>query len=252
MTSDGPRTAPARFGCPIVRVVELESTNDLARNLARAGIREGAVVVAERQSRGRGRMGRSWASPDGGLWCSLLLRPRTDAGWGRLSLVAATAAAEAIEDATGISPGVRWPNDLLVAGRKVAGILIESAAGAVVVGIGINANVEPGMLPNEVAAIAGSLHQTTGRPVSLECLLETLLARWPVWYDAWSAGDSRVLEAWSARDLTRGRTVRISASGTTLEGTAEGIDGDGALRLRLADRTLRRIVAGDLLEVSDP
>ncbi len=240
------------FGCPTVRVVELESTNDLARALARAGVREGAVVVAERQTRGRGRMGRPWASPAGGLWCSLLLRPVRDDGWGLLSLAGALAAAEAIEEVAGLSPGVRWPNDLLVAGRKVAGILIEAAAGAAVVGIGINANVKADDLPAEVAARAGSLHRIAGRPVSVELLLRALLARWAVWYDAWSAADLRLIRAWSGRDLTRGERVRIAVAGAALEGTADGVDQDGALRLREADGTLRRIIAGDLLEVSEP
>ncbi|HET8678909.1 MAG TPA: biotin--[acetyl-CoA-carboxylase] ligase, partial [bacterium] len=136
-----------RFGTPLVRVGELGSTNDLARVMADAGLPEGTVVVARRQTQGRGRHGHTWASPPGGLWCSLVLRPARDAGWGRLSLAMAVATCEAVDEVAGIRSAIRWPNDVVINGRKVAGILLEGAPNALVVGIGINANVPAEALP---------------------------------------------------------------------------------------------------------
>lgn len=239
------------WGQPIVRVEVCESTNDLARLLAAAGLPDGTVVVAQTQARGRGRQGRSWTSPEGGLWCSLVLRPGAHAGGGRLSLAIAVAAAEAIEQATGVSAAIHWPNDVLVAGSKVAGVLLEGLPDAVIAGIGINANVTADQFSVEVRERAGSLHALTGRAIPLQPLLDALLERCAFWHALWrnpaEAAAAQILEAWSARDAIRGRRVRVHGATGDLEGIAEGVDGDGALRLRTPEGTVRAIVAADVV-----
>lgn len=240
----------AKTGPPIVRIGEVESTNDVARVLALAGVPEGAVVVARRQTRGRGRWGRAWAAPPGGVWCSVLLRPTATHPWGLLSLAVAVGAAEAIEKTTGVKTGIRWPNDLVVDGRKVAGVLLEGAGDAVIVGIGINANVPLDALPEDVAPRATSLHLATGQPVDSDGLREAVVGRLMHWYRIWSAGGRGTTEAWRRRDVSRGTRVTAGSPGRTVEGIAEGIDGDGALLLRLASGEIRRVLTGDLIPAS--
>jgi BirA family biotin operon repressor/biotin-[acetyl-CoA-carboxylase] ligase len=236
-----------RLGRPLVRLGETASTNDIARLLAERGVREGAVVVAARQTRGRGRLGRAWASPPGGLWCSTLLRPAGGSPPGLLSLAAGLAAAEAVETAAGVAAALRWPNDVLIGERKVAGILLEAAAAAVVAGVGINVNVPLDALPPEVAAGATSLHLHAGRTLDLEPVLSTLVARLDVWYRRWAADPDRIAAAWPARDALRGRPVRVAGGAAPVEGVADGIAPDGALRVRQADGRVRAAVAGDVL-----
>ncbi|MBI3998053.1 MAG: biotin--[acetyl-CoA-carboxylase] ligase [Armatimonadetes bacterium] len=239
-------TGAQPLGRPTIRVEELESTNDLARLLAAAGLPEGTAVVASRQTRGRGRFGRAWVSPHGGLWCSILLRPVAASGWGRLSLAMAVAVAEAIDQAAGVRSRIRWPNDILVAGRKVAGVLLEGAAEAVVVGVGINANNATDTMPAALRTMAGSLRELAGRTVSLEALFEILLARGAGWYEIWAQGGPEVIDAWSARDATRGTRVAVDTPAGRLAGVADGVDGDGALRIVLEGGEVRRVLAGDL------
>lgn len=242
----------ARLGQPLVWVGELGSTNDLARLLVGAGCPEGAVVVADRQTHGRGRQGRAWASPVGGLWCSVFLRPSADSPRGLLSLAVAVAVAETVEQFVPEPAGIRWPNDVEIAGRKVAGVLIEATGAAVVVGVGINVSIELQVMPPEVAARAGSLHLIAGRPIERRAVLDALLARLADWYSGWAAGGEAVSDAWSSRDLLRGKPVAILHSGPAIEGIAEGIDGEGALRIRTATGAIRQVVAGDVLQICGP
>ncbi len=231
----------------MVRLGEVGSTNDAARLLAGAGVPEGAVVVSDTQTRGRGRLGRPWASPPGGLWCSVLLRPAGGPELGRLSLAVGIAAAEAVEAVAPVRVGLKWPNDAMIGKRKVCGILSERAGDALVVGIGINANVTAETLPPAVAASATSLHVALGRTIDLSVLLEALLGRLAYWYDRWADGDDAVVQIWTRRDVTRGIYVTVGGPGAAVCGIADGIDADGALRLRLEDGDIRRVFAGDLI-----
>ncbi len=241
-----------RLGRPTVWVGELGSTNDLARMMAHAGCPEGGVVVAGRQTHGRGRAGRAWASPEGGLWCSVLLPSRAGVPQGLLSLAVAVAVAETVEQFAPPPAGIRWPNDVEVAGRKVAGILLETAAARVVAGIGINVSVELQALPREVAARAGSLHLIAGRPVDRRAVLRVLLSRLADRHSTWAAGGSDILEAWGCRDLLRGKPVAVVRQGPAIEGIAEGIDGEGALRIRTAPGDVIRVTSGDVILLSGP
>ncbi len=245
----GARAARVALGHPLVRIGEVTSTNDVAWGLARAGLPEGAVVVASRQTHGRGRLGRAWCSPAGGLWCSVLLRPAPQPSWPLLSLAAALAVAEAVEAVAGVAAGVRWPNDVLVVGRKVAGILLEASGDALVVGIGINANVVPEALPVEVRATATSLAVTASRPVDLEALRLVLLERLAAWYEAWQRGTD-LTGAWARRDALAGRRVTVRTPETIVEGTGDGVAADGALRVRLAGGEIRHVLVGDLVTLS--
>ncbi len=233
----------------------LPSTNDLARSLAASGAAEGTVIVAEQQTAGRGRLGRSWASPPGGLWLSVLLRPDLPLGQTPLvGLAASTAAAAAIEETTGLRPRVKWPNDVLIDGRKVAGLLLEagplqagSGAAWLIVGIGINANVPLEALPSRPLYPATSLAAALGRPVDRGRLMRTLLRRLDRDYaELRERGEAAALDRWRTLSATLGRVVRVATSSAAIEGLAYDVDGTGALLVRTRDGAEQRIVAGEV------
>ena len=174
-----------RFGQEYTYVESCPSTQRLLAPEAR----EGAVAVADEQTEGRGRLGRRWEAPAGtSILCSVQLRPKAAvARFPQLTVVGAEACAEAIHVVTGLAPGLKEPNDVLLAGRKVAGVLGESGEGRVVLGIGINVNVEPSVLPIDVRIPATSLLAETGGPVDRVELLVQLLAALERRYDSWSA-----------------------------------------------------------------
>lgn len=193
---------------------------------------EGAIATTDHQTGGRGRLGRRWEEvPGTAVLVSVLLRPPAGRRAQELSLVAAVAVAQAVEDATGLAAQIKWPNDVLLAGRKVAGILAELRDGAVVVGIGLNVNQVDAELPERPWLPAGSLRTAGGRERDREEVLELLLRRLDGAYAAWRDGGLEVLvPELAARDALRGRSV--TAEG--VEGVAEGIEPDGRLRLRTA------------------
>jgi BirA family biotin operon repressor/biotin-[acetyl-CoA-carboxylase] ligase len=159
----------------------------------------------------------------------------------------AVAVAEAIEAETSNRVGIRWPNDILVDGRKICGILIETASsGAVIVGIGLNVQVDIERLPSAVAARATSLHLVTGRTHDRRKLLGVVLGRLGVWYDLWRENSPLVLDAWAARDIMAGTRVTIEGGRPKVEGIAAGVDSEGALLVVQSDGAVARVVAGDL------
>ncbi len=224
----------------------VESTNDTAKTLAEQGAAEGTVVVASEQSAGRGRLGRPWSSPPGGLWFSVILRPRRPAAeWPRLAFAASVAVASAIERLLGIPTQVKWPNDLVLDGRKLGGVLLEAAGGYVVVGIGLNANVRLSAFPPDLAAVVTSLEERLGYPVDLVGLTQEILRDLEHAYQAVLDDPDALMEQWRVRSITLGRHVRVVGSGTACEGVAESVDADGALVVR-TKAGLRRIVASDV------
>jgi BirA family biotin operon repressor/biotin-[acetyl-CoA-carboxylase] ligase len=176
----------------------------------------------------------------------VVVRPDGDAAWGLLSLAAAVAVAEVVDRIGGVRASIRWPNDVLVDGAKVAGILIETASGAAILGVGLNANVDPGALPRDLRTHATSLSAVVGRPVALDALLELLLERLSIWYATWARADPAVVAAWAARDATRGAAVVVRGPEGEVRGIAEGVDPDGALLVRTARGELQRVLAGDV------
>ena len=235
---------------------ELPSTNDRARELADAGADHGEVVIAESQTAGRGRRGRTWASPAGrNLYLSVVLRPNLPPQRApEITLVASVAACDACRKA-GVEAGIKWPNDLLVGGRKVAGILTELSAEPdlvhwVVLGIGVNLNSGPADFPAELRGVATSLSIERGQPVPRALFAAALLSELEQWLDRHaSEGFAPIRAAWCERSVTLGREVRVDADGGELTGVAEDIDASGALLVR-GKGGLVRIVSGDVRMVA--
>jgi BirA family biotin operon repressor/biotin-[acetyl-CoA-carboxylase] ligase len=231
---------------PLARVVEvheaLASTQERARELARAGTPHGTLVVAGIQTGGRGRLGRLWGSPAGGLWMSFVLRPGFGASLAsRMTQTAAVGIAKGLWE-IGVEARIKWPNDLLVGGNKICGILAESGVGQdgrldyVILGVGMNANLDPSNLEvsdREVTTIRSEL----GRDVDLLILLRALLSNLDnelgriTYFEA-------VLEAWRNLNCTLGENVRVRRFGDTVEGRAVDLTREGALLLATGDATV--------------
>jgi len=242
---------------------EVDSTNRFLADLAHRGAADGTVVVANSQTAGRGRMGRQWVSPPGlNLYVSILLaRPEVAAVLTWIPLLAAVAVVRAIHDLTKLAVRLKWPNDVLVVrngnGRKLAGILVEAIGGSsagtrlVVVGVGVNVNIPIETFPQDLRPTATSLLIETGRSVERARLLASLLAKMEVLYDQLcDQGPEGIAAAYRKSCDTIGRRVRIELMGNEqVEGTAEGIASDGALRLRGGDGKMLEIRAGDVVHL---
>jgi len=221
------------------------STNDIAASRAELGEAEGTVIAANEQTSGRGRLGRDWASPPGaGLYVSVILRPEPPVA-ALLTIAAGVALAEGIEAATGLAPAVKWPNDLNVGARKLAGILAEAGASHVVLGFGIN--LMPAAYPPAIAARATSLEGELGRAVDRGLVLAECLAALAARIAHLQAGGSAaVLAAWRHRAAaTLGRPVEWGEGPSPGRGIAETIDDTGALLVRTASGT-ERIISGEV------
>jgi BirA family transcriptional regulator, biotin operon repressor / biotin---[acetyl-CoA-carboxylase] ligase len=233
---------------------ETTSTNDVAERLARDGAREGVVVFAESQTKGRGRLGRKWASPAGkGLWFSLVLRPEMrPQHTTQLTVAAATALARAIRSETGLKPEIKWPNDILINGRKAAGILTELSAELdrvkyVIVGIGVDVNVNASDFPSELRKIATSLKVEAGRGVSRPALATAILRELDEDYARIRAGRfAAVADEWETQCATIGQRVIIRLGDRQIRGRAESLNEDGTLLLRTDHGRLERIMGGDV------
>ena len=231
---------------------ELASTNDRARELADAGAVHGEVVVAESQTAGRGRRGRSWSSPARqNLYLSVILRPSLPPQRApELTLLSSVAACEACRKA-GVEAGIKWPNDVLVGGRKVAGILTELSAEPdavhwVVLGIGVNLNSGPEDFPAELREVVTSLSIERGQPVPRALFAAALLSELEQWLDLHAdEGFGPIRAAWRERSVTLGREVRADGENGEIAGVAEDIDETGALLVRVRGG-LVRVVAGDV------
>ncbi len=223
-----------RTGWCVHHLVETSSTNDVAARLVRGGAAARTLVLADRQTAGRGREARFFASPPGGLYVSLLLAARPEDLPARVVAWMAVATAEAIEAATGCHARIKWPNDLWLGRRKVGGILLERTDehAAVIAGIGLNLRAVPPGLPREVRARTAALEVAAGRPVEREALLVHLLGA----VDAWQArllGDSGALEqSWRERLVLVGEQVACTFAGRTLEGVLEDVSLRHGLLLR--------------------
>ena len=249
-----PRLRTRTFGHAYHYLASTPSTNAVLCRLAAQGAPEGAVVVAERQEAGRGRMSRGWFSPpDTGLYFSLLLRPTVEvARVTSLPLVVGLAVADALAPHLPAGePRVKWPNDIWIGDRKACGILCELQAEIdgvqhVVVGIGINVNLEARALPVELRSIATSLKMAAGVTVQRAELLAALLDHLERDYAAWQRqGLAPFLERLRDRDVLLGRSITVERAAGALSGTADGVHPDGSLRLRLPDGCIESIYSGD-------
>jgi len=230
------------------------STNDVAEKLARDGVTEGVVVFAESQTKGRGRLGRKWISPaQKGLWFSVLLRPdlRPQEAT-RLTVASATALARAIQSETGLSPEIKWPNDIVIRGRKTAGILTELSAELdhvkyVVIGIGVDVNLTLADLPPDLRRTVTSLKIETGKAVSRAALALAILREMDRDYARVTGGDfAAVADEWEDRCTTLGRDVIIRIGDRQIRGRAESLDEDGGLSLRTEHGHIERVIGGDV------
>ena len=225
------------------------STMDLARGLAEKGIEAGTVVVAESQNSGRGRLNREWFSPRGGIYFTLILRPEIAPAFApRLNLVAAVAVARTLRNLLGLDARLKWPNDVLVEGRKVCGILAEMGAEVdavkfINIGVGINANLSVA----RYGAKAVSLKELKGAQVSRKEIFYSLLGELLRQQSLLTTGEP--LEEWKNLSDTLNREVRIEAMGGEIVGRAVDIDSNGALIIKGKDGSLRTAFAGDCLHL---
>jgi BirA family biotin operon repressor/biotin-[acetyl-CoA-carboxylase] ligase len=233
---------------------ETGSTNDVIEKLARDGAKEGVVVFAETQTKGRGRLGRKWISPAGkGLWFSVLLRPdlRPQAAT-QMTVATATALARDIPNQTTLTPEIKWPNDILIGGKKIAGILTELSAELdhikyIIIGIGVDVNLSATDLPPEVRKLATSLKIESGQTVPRADLAAAILQELDKDYARICAGGFEALaDEWEEQCCTLGRNVTIHVGDRQLSGRAESLDADGALLLRTQHGHLERIIGGDV------
>ena len=233
-----------------------DSTNREAALLALGGAPEGAVVVASEQTAGRGRTGRPWVSPAGvGVYVSLVLRPRLAPQAAPLvTLLTAVAVAEAVAEVTGLAPRAKWPNDVLLHGRKVSGNLTEVSTVAdvvshVVTGAGINVNTRVEDLPEDLREKATSLAIELGRPVSRVDVLRAFLERAEHWYAALREGDpGPVIARWKELSAIVGTPLRVGTPHGVVEGLVADVDPDGLLRLVDAGGREHRLHAGDVID----
>jgi BirA family biotin operon repressor/biotin-[acetyl-CoA-carboxylase] ligase len=236
-------------------LAETESTQQVARELARGGAEEGTTVIAERQTAGRGRLGRHWHSPPGlNLYCSIVLRPPLPPGAvPQIALVIGTAVAAAIAEETGVRAAIKWPNDVLVDGRKVVGILTEMDAEMervhhVIAGIGVNLNAPASAFPPELRAKATSLRLATGRRIDRAAFTARLLAALEARYGRFLAVGfaSSVRAEWESLSCLTGTRVSVAGPDGELAGRVLGLDDDGALRLQTDGSGIVRVVAGEV------
>ena len=247
--------APPRIIGRDIRVFEeTTSTNDVIEKLARDGVKEGVVVFAESQTKGRGRLGRKWISPERkGLWFSVLLRPdlRPQEAT-QLTVASATALRRAIQSETSLKPEIKWPNDILIGGRKVAGILTELSAELdrvkhVILGIGVDVNLGAGEFPAELKKTATSLKIESGQTISRAALAVTALRELDADYTRICTRQfTAVADEWEENCTTIGKDVTVQIGDRKIRGRAESLDDDGALLLRTEHGRLEAITGGDV------
>ena len=233
---------------------KLDSTNLAAMMVAEGGAREGTALIAEEQLQGRGRADRAWHSPAGvGVYCSVILRPSFSPARAQLlTLMAAVAVAHAITRNLNLSPGIKWPNDILVNNKKIAGILVETKSSPTqllyaVLGIGVNVNHTSDDLPSDLPLAASSLRIETGELVEREGLVCQMFAELENLYEEIRLGESdTLLEKWRKLSTTLGQGVRVLQGERVIEGTAMDVNEEGALMVKEGDGSLTVLHAGDV------
>ena len=232
---------------------ETDSTNTEARRLAEKGAKDGTLVVAEYQTAGKGRRGRSWTSPSGtGIWMSLVLRPGLEPACApMITLLTGLAVSAGIEDYCGLKSQIKWPNDLTLEGKKICGILTEMSADMemiryVVVGIGINVNIEA--VPEEIAYKATSLYLESGKKIKRSGMIACIMKRMEEYYERFldTADLSCMLKEYEDRLVNMGRKVLVLAPKGEYQGVCLGINDDGELLVEREDGTVSRVMSGEV------
>jgi BirA family biotin operon repressor/biotin-[acetyl-CoA-carboxylase] ligase len=240
---------PTRFiGRQIIFYPHLTSTMDAARREAKNNVPEGTVIIAGEQTKGRGRLQRAWLAPAGNIALSVILYPDVS-GLPYLIMIASLAAAHSIEGVTGLATQIKWPNDVLIRGKKVAGILIENEvkggrAAYAIVGVGINVALQAAAI-GDLASIATGLEAELGRKVSRERIIKNFLTEFERLYLKLPEGQE-IFSQWRQRLVTLGKRVTVKWGEEILAGVAESVDEGGALGLRLDSGQKIKVVAGDV------
>ena len=250
---------PRRLGIKLHYLTELGSTNTRARELAEAGAQEGEVVIADAQTQGRGRLGRRWESPARrNLYFSILLRPTlAPAHAAQITLMAAVALAETLDFFIEPAAEIKWPNDILVGGRKLAGVLTEAACSAdiiehVILGIGVNVNYRREEMPEDIRVRAISLADLSGGFVARENVLARLIHALDRCYGVLEqSGFDALRTRWEARFALRGKRVRVEHLDQMIVGRARGIAADGALLVEDESGSLQNVYAGDVIALEN-
>jgi len=242
------------MGRRILYSEEVTSTQDVAEEAARKGAEEGVVVISERQTKGRGRKGRLWASPPReGVYFSVVLRPNLrPTQIIQIPLIAGIAVCKSIRGITPLEPRIKWPNDITIDGKKVAGILAEMSCDIdrvnhIVLGIGVNVNTQCSLLPEPSRGIATSLAEKCGEYISRVRLVQCLLAEFDALYNEFLvSGFDASRKEWKTLDDTIGSWVKVSDAKEEIEGKALDIDDEGFLLVRKENGDVKRIVSGDV------
>ncbi|KKI88762.1 biotin--acetyl-CoA-carboxylase ligase [Bacillus sp. SA1-12] len=230
------------------------STQKIAQSLANEGAPEGTIVVADQQTSGRGRMSRVWYSPSGtGIWMSMIIRPKIPINrTPQLTLLTAVAIVQAIEELTPLKPDIKWPNDILLNGKKIVGILTELQAEAdqvhsVIIGTGINVNQTKEDFPEELQNVATSIKVETGSDWERAQFIQTILLKFEGLYSLYLAqGFKPIKLLWESYAISLNKTIIARTLKGTIEGKAIGIDDDGVLLIEKNDQSLERIYSADI------
>ena len=236
---------------------EVDSTNEVAKYLAEEGAEDGTVVVAEIQNKGKGRRGKTWISPPGGIWMSVILRPEIPPHRAsQLTLVTGVVVAKTIKEELNIDVGIKWPNDILIGKKKVCGILTEVNAtldkvNYLVVGIGIDMNVDVPMLPSDLQKGATSLKNELDTEINGALLVQRFLQNFENIYNDFKDGKfPEILDEWRAMSSTIGTSVEVRTRGKRVQGYAVGINKEGILIIEMEDGSLRKMISGECLHLN--
>ncbi|MDD3985400.1 MAG: biotin--[acetyl-CoA-carboxylase] ligase [Methanobacterium sp.] len=237
---------------------EVDSTNNVAKQLAEEGAEEGTIIIAEIQNRGKGRRGKTWISPPGGVWMSIILRPDIPPfNAPQLTLVTGVAVAETLAKECNLDVGIKWPNDILIGNKKVCGILTEVNASIdkvnyVVVGIGIDMNVDVPLFPPDLQKGATSLKNELNTEINGALLVQKFLLKFEALYNKFNAGEfPEILKEWRSLSKTIGKNVEVRTRIKTIHGEAVGINKEGILILELEDGSLKKIISGECLHIDN-
>lgn len=240
------------LGFDIIYQARVTSTNIIARELAEKGASSGTLVLAEEQAGGKGRLGRVWASPPGGIWLSFIVKPEVSPFQAPLfTLLTAAALGEVLKD-NGFKVGIKWPNDILCEGKKVVGILTEVRAeierlNYLVIGVGINANISSIDLPQELREQAATLQDILGIPINRPAFVAAFLKKWEeLYFLSLEEGFAETLNIWRRNNITLGRELTIKIGGKEIRGKAIDIDEKGALIILKKDGTKESFLAGEV------
>ena len=234
---------------------QLDSTNLYAKRIAEGGFLDGTVIIADEQLKGKGRMGRIWVSPKGkGIWMTIMLKPKINpADASKVTLLAACAISKAIEEISGLSTKIKWPNDIVVNGKKLCGILTEMSAeideiNYLIIGIGVNVNIDLEDFPKELQAIATSVKIEKGSGIIRKDLAAAIINQFERYYNGFIKTGSikAYINEYKEKSAVLGKKVSVISSTLELQGTVIDISEEGQLQLELQDGSIKEIISGEV------